>query len=124
MLPVTLRSRRWSAWTARLVHAPRWGSLARSRVRKALSRASPSARTCDGLFSRFSDSSLSTLLVKFAAILWLHCCLDGRAAEIIVANHPPKEWRKTALFRLATDWGNPAGARWSNGDFRHSPGDL
>ena len=67
-------------------------------------RGDPSgARLQDGLFSRLSDSSLSTLLVGMPAILWLHRCRDGGAAEIIVANHPPKEWRKTTLFRLATD---------------------
>ncbi len=71
-----------------------------------------SARTCDGQFSRFTDSLSSTLKVWIHIALWLHPWRGGRAAEFSVANHPLRKGARQCFSVLQL----PEGTAQRRGD--------
>ena len=85
--------------------------------KSAVSRL-PSARTCDGTFSRTADSYPGGYRISVSSVLsWESGCISRRKSA-------PREGARQCFSWLATDRGHSAGARRSDVKFRHSPNAL
>ena len=86
--------------------------------RKSIVSLPPSARTCDGKFSRTADSYPGGYTIAVSPVMsWESGCILRRKSA-------PRKGARQGFIWLATDRGHPAGARRSDVKFRHSPNGL
>ena len=86
--------------------------------RKSAVSLPSSARTCDGRFSRTADSyPWHYRLAASPMVSWERGCISRRKSA-------PRKGARQCFIWLASDRGNPAGARRSDVKFSHSPNGI